>query len=48
MTKLNHADEKMPIAFLLFGQQGSDKGSFFRQEMFCSKLVRIRACAFFI
>jgi hypothetical protein len=48
MAKLGYADETMPIAFLLVGQQRSDKGSLFRQEMFCSKIVRVAARAFFM
>jgi hypothetical protein len=48
MAELDHADETTPIGFLLVGQQWSDKGSLFRQEVLVSKIVRVAARAFFI
>jgi hypothetical protein len=48
MANLDHADETLPITFLLVGQQSSDKGSLFRQEVLGSKIARITARSFFV
>jgi len=48
MSNLDHADETLPSEFPLVGQQRSDKGSLFRQEVLGSKIARITARSFFV
>jgi hypothetical protein len=48
MAKLDHADETLPTAFPLVGQQRSDQSALLRQEMFRPKFLRVAARTFFV